>query len=213
MASEQELLLFATFITYADDIQAQNVRDALGSQLEWVLADSRWLELFQQDEAMYLEFREMALQWSEARGKGKGKSSKGGKDSSKGGKDSGKGGKDSSKGGKDSSKGGKDGMSSMLDLWLVALNMQRHGPPIPVEGLEGHAVTYAVAPHPDPINWQSLQLSRLCQRCGAPSRKKCSVCGERYCSVECQREAWTVHSFVCRPNRFSRVPAGGLDGP
>ena len=42
------------------------------------------------------------------------------------------------------------------------------------------------------------EMSLLCLNCGAPGKKKCSVCRvARYCSSECQRAHWKQHKIAC----------------
>lgn len=37
-----------------------------------------------------------------------------------------------------------------------------------------------------------------CEKCGKDADMKCTQCGERYCSRECQRKAWPAHKKVCK---------------
>jgi hypothetical protein len=38
-----------------------------------------------------------------------------------------------------------------------------------------------------------------CHKCGKPAKSRCSRCGvARYCSAECQREHWPVHTAGCK---------------
>jgi hypothetical protein len=38
-----------------------------------------------------------------------------------------------------------------------------------------------------------------CTLCSSPTTLKCSKCGARYCSIECQRADWHLHKVECVP--------------
>jgi len=37
-----------------------------------------------------------------------------------------------------------------------------------------------------------------CEECGKDAGMKCTQCGERYCSQECQKKAWPTHKKNCK---------------
>eukprot|EP00397_Hematodinium_sp_SG-2012_P068278 GEMP01109994.1.p1 GENE.GEMP01109994.1~~GEMP01109994.1.p1 ORF type:complete len:149 (+),score=30.46 GEMP01109994.1:172-618(+) len=43
-----------------------------------------------------------------------------------------------------------------------------------------------------------LDTNTLCVQCGASAIYRCTRCGTRYCSKECQKLSWRDHRYVCR---------------
>jgi hypothetical protein len=69
-----------------------------------------------------------------------------------------------------------------------------------VQKAQLQAVAAAVAPAPTaaPAVAPAPTTARVCSVCGAPARTKCGRCRTvRYCSRECQLQAWDQHRHAC----------------
>ena len=97
--------------------------------------------------------------------------------------------------------------------WLLALRDRTgSGRTDTVETIDAQRVSYGracdLSGHREdttiPSIWQGHTLTRCVLRCALPSCArsdckllKCARCGQRYCSVDCQREHWRDHKRDC----------------